>query len=109
MKDKTPLIHAAFALALQLAIGLLFGDWIIGGVLACTWWIAREHTQAEYRWIEKYGQGLRVNMPEWAGFDYRVWNVSSLLDFVAPIAACIVTYFAALALGWYERPCPTLH
>ena len=97
--DWTPLIHAAIAIAAQFAVGLLTGNWWLGGLLACTWWIAREHTQAEYRWIEKYGQGKRANMPEWAGFDYRVWNVASLLDFVSPVIACTVTYFSALALG----------
>jgi len=97
--DLTPLIHALIAVLLQIALGLLLSNWIIGGLLACTWWIAREHTQAEYRWIEKYGQGKRANMPEWAGFDYGVWNIPSLLDFIAPVIACTVTYFSALALG----------
>ena len=97
--DATPLLHAAFSLIIQALVGLLTGNWWLGGLLACTWWIAREHTQAEYRWIEKYGQGKRANMPEWAGFDYRVWNVSSLLDFIAPVVACSIVYFSALALG----------
>ncbi len=60
--DWTPLIHALIAIAAQLLVGLLTGNWWLGGALACTWWIAREHTQAEYRWIEKYGQGKRANM-----------------------------------------------
>lgn len=99
MKDTTYLIHALIAVLFQIALGLLLSNWIIGGILACTWWIAREHTQAEYRWIEKYGQGKRANMPEWAGFDYRVWNVPSLLDFIAPVVTCSITYFSAIALG----------
>lgn len=97
--DWTPLIHAAIVVAVQTLVGLLTGNWWLGGMLACIWWIAREHTQAEYRWIEKYGQGLRANMPEWAGFDRRVWNVASLLDFIAPVMACSIVYFSALALG----------
>ena len=96
--DATPFMHAAISLVIQALVGLLTGNWWLGGLLACTWWIAREHTQAEYRWIEKYGQGKRANMPEWAGFDYRVWNVSSLLDFIAPVVACSIVYFSALAL-----------
>ena len=96
--DATPLLHAAFSLGIQALVGLLTGNWWLGGLLACTWWIAREHTQAEYRWIEKYGQGKRANMPDWAGFDYRVWNVPSLLDFIAPVVACSIVYLSALAL-----------
>ena len=97
--DTTPLLHAALSLVIQALVGLLTGNWWLGGLVACTWWIAREHTQAEYRWIEKYGQGKRANMPDWAGFDYRVWNVPSLLDFIAPVVACSIVYFSALALG----------
>ena len=97
--DGTPVSHALIAVAIQVLVGLLTGNWWLGGLLACTWWIAREHTQAEYRWIEKYGQGKRANMPDWAGFDYRVWNVPSLLDFIAPVVACSIVYFSALALG----------
>lgn len=96
--DKTPLIHAAISLVIQALVGLLTGNWWLGGLVACTWWVAREHTQAEYRWIEKYGQGKRANMPDWAGFDYREWNVPSLLDFIAPVVACSIVYFSALAL-----------
>ena len=96
--DATPFMHAAISLVIQALVGLLTGNWWLGGLLACTWWIAREHTQAEYRWIEKYGQGKRANMPEWAGFDYRVWNVPSLLDFIAPVVACSIVYFSALTL-----------
>lgn len=96
--DATPFMHAAISLVIQALVGLLTGNWWLGGMLACTWFVAREHTQAEYRWIEKYGQGKRANMPDWAGFDYRVWNVPSLLDFIAPAVTCSIVYFSALAL-----------
>ncbi len=93
MTDKTPLIHAAVSVALQVAVGLASGDWLSGGIAACIWFIAREHTQAEYRWIERFGNGLRKNMPQWGGFDYRVWNAASALDFIAPIIACAGIYY----------------
>lgn len=86
--DFTPLIHALIAVAAQLAVGKVTGNWWLGGALACTWWAAREHTQAEYRWIEQFGQGQRAVMPQWGGFDPRVWDRASLLDFAVPIAAC---------------------
>lgn len=99
MTDKTPLIHAAVSVAVQIAVGLLSGDWLAGGIAACIWWVAREHTQAEYRWIERFGwdhetEGyLRRNLPWWGGFDHRVWDKGSLLDFTAPMAACTAVYF----------------
>lgn len=93
MTDKTPLIHAAVSVAIQIAVGFASGDWLSGGIAACIWFIAREHTQAEYRWIEKFGNGLRANMPQWGGFDYRVWNAASALDFIAPIIACAGIYY----------------
>lgn len=47
--DLSPLWHAVMALALQYTICLVFGIWDIGGAIGCLWFIAREHTQAEYR------------------------------------------------------------
>ena len=98
MTDKTPLIHAAVSVAIQIAVGFASGDWLSGGIAACIWWLAREHTQAEYRWIERFGwdyedeRHLRKNMPWWGGFDYRIWNKGSVLDFIAPAAACAAVY-----------------
>lgn len=90
--DWTPLIHAAIAVAAQVLVGLLTGNWWLGGALACTWWIAREHTQAEYRWIERFGQGQRSNMPAYGGFDLRVWDLASFLDLAVPTLACATAY-----------------
>lgn len=84
----TPFIHAAIAVAAYLAFGLA------GGIAACIWWIAREHTQAEYRWIEAYGQGLRANMPWNGGFDLRVWRKADpWLDMLVPIVAVAVAHY----------------
>lgn len=86
--DLTPLEHAAATVSAQLIVGACMGNWWLGGVLACCWFIAREHTQAEYRWIERFGQGLRANMPGWGGFDPRAWTWASVLDWAAPMLAC---------------------
>lgn len=93
MSDFSPLAHAVFAVAVQCVIGLLSGAWGAGGVIGCTLFIAREHTQAEYRWIAQFGTGRRTNMPWWGGFDWRAWNLPSLLDWLAPAAACAAVYF----------------
>ena len=42
--DYTPLIHAAIAVATQLIVWMVFANPWLGAMLACTWWVAREHT-----------------------------------------------------------------
>jgi hypothetical protein len=81
------MLHALVALALQAAIGLTTGMWWVGAVLAVGLFAGREHAQAEYRWIERYGLGLRANMPWHGGFQPRVWHVKAMFDLIAPIAA----------------------
>ncbi len=92
MKDLTPMYHAIVSVFVQSLIGLLTGEWGLGGAIGCVWFIAREHTQAEYRWIARFGNGKRANMPWWGGFDYRVWNADSAFDFLVPVMACIIVY-----------------
>ena len=93
--DLTPISHAIAAVALQCAIGLVFGMWGVGGALGCIWFIAREHTQAEYRWIAEFGNGKRANMPWCGGFDTRVWDRASQLDCLVPAVTCAAVYLIA--------------
>lgn len=58
-------------------IGYLLGYSITATLLAISFFIGREHAQAEYRWIERYGGGIRKNMPWWATLDKRVWDFHS--------------------------------
>lgn len=94
--DLTPLLHAAITLAAQAVVGVLTGDWLAGGLLACFWWFGREHAQAEYRWIERYAQGQRSLMPQWAGFDPRAWDWHSVLDWLVPVVACVLLWWTTL-------------
>lgn len=95
MPDLSPLYHAAVAILLQCLCGLEFGMWGAGGAIGCIWFIAREHTQAEYRWIARFGAGKRANMPWWGGFDRRAWDIPSLLDWLVPVILCAVVWFIA--------------
>lgn len=80
--------HTLFALALQAAIGLLTRNWWAGAALASAYFIGREFAQAEYRWIELYGHGLRANMPWWDPFDLRVWpKLDQWIDWIGPLVA----------------------
>lgn len=87
MTDLSPVFHAAVSVALQVVVGMTTDMWGVGGALGCLWFIAREQTQAEYRWIAQFGDGKRENMPWWGGFDYRAWDMASVLDFAVPVVA----------------------
>lgn len=97
--DLSPLYHAGAALFIQALFGYHLGHWGYGGLVGCIWFIAREQTQAEYRWIALLGEGRRINMPWWGGFDPRVWDLGSILDFMVPMALCTLVFVAA------RRPC----
>lgn len=82
--------HIALAILIQFPIALLFKNWTAGTAAACAWSISRELTQAEYRWIEHFGAGLRANMPWWGGLDPRVWQYwDPWLDWIAPSLTAI--------------------
>ena len=77
--------HLVIALALQLLVVAATRSWWGGAFAAAAWAIAREVTQAEYRWIEHHGGGLRANMPWWGGFDPIVWQtLDPWLDWIVP-------------------------
>ncbi|HEY0269621.1 MAG TPA: hypothetical protein VGC10_01360 [Sphingomonas sp.] len=99
------LVHIPIAIAVQLIC------WAIGHALAAprraSLWIGcwagsavcvmREVTQAEYRWIDAYGHGLRANMPPLAGWAVWQWNRHSIDETWVAILASAA--FAA-ALTW---------
>ena len=93
--DFSPLGHGMAAILVQMIFGFLFGMWIAGGLVGSVWFIAREHTQAEYRWIALFGSGHRENMPWYGGFELRVWDWGSVLDCVVPPLLCILLWFTA--------------
>ena len=88
--------HVAIAIFIQLLMLFFLRSWATGAATACAWSVAREITQAEYRWIELHGDGLRANMPWWGGFDLRVWqSADAWLDWIFPCLAVIVIAFLA--------------
>lgn len=90
--DLSPFLHACAAVAVQCIFGLVWGNWASGAVLGCLWFVAREQTQAEYRWIAQFGDGHRANMPWYGGFDIRAWDLASVLDWFVPVVACAGVY-----------------
>lgn len=95
--------HILITLAAQVAVGLVSRRWLAGGVLMIAFYVGREFTQAEYRWIAAYGAGERANMPLLAGFDPRVWNAKSLSDFLLPLVAVLSVYACMVGLRRLRR------
>lgn len=88
--------HAIVALVIQALIGLTTRNWWAGAALACGYFIGREVAQAEYRWIEQFGAGLRANLPWWGIFDGRVWpKVDQWADWIGPIVVTVPVAWAA--------------
>lgn len=77
--------HTLIALAVQGIVYLLLGSAIVGAALAIGVFFGREHAQAEYRWIERFGDGKRANW-NWNNiFTSKIWSVDSLVwDFLLP-------------------------
>ena len=80
--------HTAVTLVAALFSWYVFGYDAAGLIIAAVY-IGREHAQAEYRWINTYGRGFRRNMPWWGGFDHKVWNLKSLLDWFLPLIVAV--------------------
>ena len=77
--------HLALALLIQVATARLCHSWTAGAAAAIAWVVSREIAQAEYRWIELYGRGLRANMPLLGGLDLRVWQkLDPWMDWIIP-------------------------
>jgi hypothetical protein len=92
MKFIQHLIHPAVTL-----LALILGGAPLG-ILTVAFWLGREIAQAEYRWIERYGQGKRANMPWYASIDKKVWDFHSFFwNLTAPallvLVFCILQYF----------------
>ena len=88
--------HLAIALGLQLLVVGATRSWWGGAFAAAAWAIAREVTQAEYRWIEHYGGGRRANMPWWGGFDPIVWQaIDPWLDWIVPTSVAVAIALTA--------------
>ena len=92
------MLHALLAIAFQLPLGFFTGNWRLAALASSTFFIGRELTQAEYRWIAQLGSGKRANMPWWGGLDPAAWTSKSVLDVALPVVATAVVATIAVAL-----------
>jgi hypothetical protein len=81
----------SISIVVAATIGYFFGYVDLGAVLMMVFFVGRELTQAEYKWIQRYGQGKRRNMPWWGSLDYRVWDTHSFWwNTTLPLIVCII-------------------
>lgn len=96
--------HLMLAILIQGLVALVTRSWFAGAIAATAWAISREITQAEYRWIEAHGDGLRANMPWWGGLDLRVWQrLDPWLDWIVPVAVTLAIAFVMSGRGSRRR------
>jgi hypothetical protein len=99
--------HILLSVGIQLLVVARWRSWGAGAVAGAAWTIAREITQAEYRWIERFGGGLRANMPWWGGFDLRVWqHVDPWIDWIAPTLLVIILAWTAPRFDGSQKAMP---
>lgn len=79
--NRTNFEHAAYALAMQIVIGLLTQNWWAGMAAGTAFFIGREHAQREFE------IGNPSTLKPWAGFDIHRWPTDSILDALFPIVA----------------------
>lgn len=75
------LIICSFIIGCKLPILLVF--------LPMCFYIGREYTQAEYRYIAAYCNNKRENMPWYAPFLLKSWTLKGLTDWLLPAIVSI--------------------
>ena len=86
--NRSHIEHTIVAVWLQCIPGMIWGDWIIGAVLAAGIFWSREHSQAEYKWIRANG-GKRLWIAPLMALDVRQWSLDSWLDALVPTLATV--------------------
>ena len=72
---------------MQIIVWLLTGNMLAGALFGAAFFVGREHTQAEYRAINRNFAGKRSAMPWYEGFKPTYWSLDSVLDLLFPVIA----------------------
>lgn len=97
MQAKVGWIHPTITAVVQILIGILFGNWWLGGLLSVVWFCSREQTQAEYRAIQLIG-GRRSELKWYNVYDPKIWTVHSITDFITPTVVAIIIFVVSTIL-----------
>jgi hypothetical protein len=89
------MIHAIISLVICAVLVLTGFPWAACFIPAF-FYVGREHSQAEYRYIESHGK-KRANCPWYCGFLPSAWTAKGILDWVLPLAVCL----AGALISWF--------
>ena len=92
---KNIIEHSLYAIAIQLVLYFVFSQsLLVGALVASAFFIARELTQAEYRYIDEFLYGRRENgMRWWYALNPFVWSKESFVyDLLFPCIAVFSVY-----------------
>ena len=83
-----PMIHSLITIAVCVVIALSgLPYWMC--MMPAVWYMGREYSQAEYRYIEAYCYRKRENMPWYAPFLACSWTVKGMLDWILPLLVSV--------------------
>ncbi len=90
LKELLYNLEHSLYVAAAAVLGYVIGFQLLFTLSAIFFFIGREHAQAEYRWIETFGEHKRANLPWWGALDKRVWDTHSLIwNLLLPIGVGI--------------------
>lgn len=76
---------------LKLPVALLY-------FLPAIFYLGREFTQAEYRYIEQYCNRKRANMPWYAPFTKKAWTLKGMFDWILPLVVSVVCFVITILI-----------
>ena len=83
------MIHAGITLVFCIALLVSgFSNYLV--CIPIFFYIGREYTQAEYRYIEAHGK-KRSECPWWCGLAKESWTVKGVMDWFLPAIVAIAT------------------
>ncbi len=85
------MIHALITLCICIEI-IMFKLPMLLVFLPSMFYLGREYTQAEYRYIEAYCNRKREAMPWYAPFLLKSWTLKGLCDWLCPLLVSIIIY-----------------
>lgn len=85
------MIHGLISAVICVVFALLrLPSWLC--LCPAAFYIGREFTQAEYRYIEGFCGGKRANMPWYGGFLPDAWTPKGIMDFGFPVIICTAAW-----------------
>lgn len=83
--NRTNFEHAFFAALMQIAIGLVFGNWFAGACFGIAFFLGREHAQYQ----DTIGYTIKTSLQAFAVWK---WKLDAQLDLLFPVITCLAIY-----------------